>query len=792
MTVSFFGAEIERREDVRLVKGAGTFVDDLMSDALHAAFVRSEHAHARIVSIDIDAALDVAGVVGIYTYDDFVGTPLAAPIPMIRPHVGIQHARTPYLLAKDEVNHVGQPIVMVLATDRYIAEDALAVIRVTYEALPVAIDLARAYRGEEGPAHSDMDGNLFGRFTEEVGSVAAALAAASRVIDLRLTLHRAAGTPLECRAVLAEFDRSSQRMRIWDTTQGPMLLPPLLSPILGLEPQDIEAISPDVGGGFGVKNFLFYAEEALIPWAARQVGRPVKWVEDRREHFIGSNQSRSQIADIKVGVDPQGHILAMDVSFLFDAGAFCQFGMLLPTITASQLSGNYRIPNLRYEYRGVFTNTTQSTPYRGSGQSYATFFIERVMDKVAGTLGIDRAEIRRRNLIPPDAFPHHVGLINPLNEPTVYDSGNYEVLLNDALAAIDYESFNVQQQAAARDGRRIGIGIAFFIEGTGIGPYEGARVEVLADGSVTAAAGSSDTGQGHETIFAQLVASELGVPMERVRVVTGDSRRLAYGIGSWASRTTVVAGNAVTCAAKAVAGKAKGIAAYMFKVTPDELEIVEGMVRVKVAPHIAISLGDLSLAARFMPPAEGGAVGLSEAYYWAPRSPPYSSGVHAAVVEIKPDTYDVRILRYVLVHDCGKVINPLLVRGQVLGGFAHGVADALFERKIYDESGQLLNASFMDYLMPFAAEIPPIELRHFETPSPVNPLGVKGVGEGGTIAVPAVIASAIEHALGVAIDAMPQSPLTLFELMRERDGADDQKGSSVSGGGHRPPEHVAD
>lgn len=771
MTTSFFGQPIERREDVRLVKGAGTFVDDLMSDALHAAFVRSEHAHARIVSIDVDAALDVAGVVAIYTYEDFLGTPFAAPIPVIRPHPGIQHVRTPYLLAKDEVHHVGQPIVMVVATDRYVAEDALAAIRVTYEALPVAIDLARAARGEEGPAHSDMDSNLFGRFAEETGSVAAALADAPRVLEFRLILHRASATPLECRAVLAEFDRSTRRMRIWDTTQGPMLLPPLLSPLLGLEPQDIEAISPDVGGGFGVKNFLFYAEEALIPWAARQVGRPVKWVEDRREHFIGSNQSRSQIADIKVGVDTEGRILAMDVNFLHDAGAFCQFGMLLPTITASQLSGTYRIPNLRYEFQAVFTNTTQSTPYRGSGQSYATFFTERVMDKVAAALGIDRVEVRRRNLIPADAFPYSVGLINPLNEPTVYDSGDYETLLKDALEAIDYESFDAQQRAAAQDGRRIGIGIAFFIEGTGIGPYEGARVEVLADGSVTVAAGSSDTGQGHETIFAQLVASELGVPMERVKVVTGDSRRLAYGIGSWASRTAVVAGNAVTLAAKAVAGRAKGIAAYLLKVTPEDLEITDGMVRVKAAPHIAIPLGDLSNAARFMPPAEGDSVGLTATYYWAPRSPPFSSGVHAAVVEIKPDTYDVRILRYVLVHDCGKVINPLLVRGQLLGGFAHGVADALYERRIYDESGQLMNASFMDYLMPFAAEIPPMELHHIETPSPTNPLGVKGVGEGGTIAVPAAIASAIEHALGVAIDAMPQSPLTLFELMRERDRA---------------------
>ncbi|GGN28681.1 dehydrogenase [Lentzea pudingi] len=766
MTTSFVGSSIQRREDDRLLRGEGTFVDDIaMDNTLHAAFVRSEAAHALITGIDVTRALEIDGVVAVLTYDDLAGTPLAAPLRVSQPHPAIRHARTPYPLARDEVHHVGQPIAMVVARDRYIAEDAAAVVHVDYQHLPVAVDLVGAARGEDGPAHSDMDGNVYASLSEHVGDVDAVLAKAEHVFEYDLRYERAAGTPLEGRGLLATFDELGGRMRLWDSTQAPMMVCHGLAPLLGLEPEQIEVISPDVGGGFGTKAFQLYPEEALVPWAARWLGAPLKWIEDRKEAFVGSNQLRSQVTHVKVAVDGEGHLLALDVRYLHDNGAFCQFGILVPSVTASELSGQYRIPNLRFSFDAVYTNTTQCSPYRGSGQPYATFVVERMMDWVARDLGIDRAEIRRRNFIPPQGMPYDTGLSFPHGNRSVYDSGQYPAQFETLLEAIGYDGFAAEKAAAAAEGRRIGLGLTCYVDVGGTGPYESTKVTVLPDGSVSVVAATSDTGQGHETMYSQLVADQLGVPMERVRVTTGDSRRTQYGFGTWGSRTAAVGGSSAVQAAATVATKAKAIAARLLEVDAGDLELADGAVRVKGAAHVAVPLTELVIPARFGRTSGGeSSPGLTAASYWSPSAMIFSSGAHGVVVEIDPETYDLNILRYVIAHDCGKVINPMLVRGQVLGGFAHGIADAFYERRHYDNAGQLLNQNLMGYLVPFASEIPQVEVRHMESSSPVSIHGVKGAGEAGSVPVPTAIASAIEDALGFPIDAMPQSPLTLFEL----------------------------
>ena len=548
-------------------------------------------------------------------------------------------------------------------------------------------------------------------------------------------------------------------------------------------------MAPDVGGGFGVKVIQFYPEEVLVPLAAKRLGMPVKWTEDRREHFIGSTHERKQIHDVTVGVSADGRILGLQTSFLHDSGAYCPYGLIIPVITAAQLPGPYKLENYRYDFRAVFTNTVPTSPYRGAGRPHAAFVIERVMDRAAAELGLDRAEIRRRNMIGPDEFPYDVGVSFQDGGPTIYDSGDYPGGLQLLLDQVGYDDFEARRQAAAAEGRTIGLGIGCYVEGTGIGPYEGAAVDVLVDGSVTVASGMSSQGQGHETIFAQIAADHLGVAPERIRVTTGDTRRLGWGVGTFASRTAVVAGNAVHKAAREVREQAAELAARMLEADSEDLEFADGVVHVKGSPASGIPLGQLAAIAnplryafgeesaaaalltrrayanQDVPLPDGTTPGLNAVAYYSPKSGVFGYGMHAAVVEIDRECCAVRILDYVVVHDCGRIINPTIVEGQIYGGVAQGIGGALYERIAYDEDGQLQNASFMDFLMPYATEVPEPQLHHTETPSPNNELGVKGVGEAGTIPVAATIANAISDALGTPIDRMPISPSQLHELM---------------------------
>jgi aerobic carbon-monoxide dehydrogenase large subunit len=535
-------------------------------------------------------------------------------------------------------------------------------------------------------------------------------------------------------------------------------------------------IAPDVGGGFGPKIMLFYPDELLVPYAAMQLGRPVKWTEDRREHFTAVNHERAQVHEVEVGYDEEGRIQGLDVDFVHDAGAYTPYGLILPIITAAQLPGPYRIPNYRVRFRDVYTNLTPTSPYRGAGRPHACFVMERVMDAIAADLGLERAEVRRRNFIQPDQFPYETGLSWQDGNQAVYDSGNYPQLLEECLRLL----------GPRPEGDHIGMGLGTYVEGTAVGPYEGAHVQVLVSGKVVASTGTPSQGQGHGTVFAQVVADALGVDVADVEVRSGDTRRLQWGVGTFASRSAVMAGNAMHIAAGLVAEKAKRIASEQLEVDPQDLELEGGAVRVRGAPDRAVPLSTLAIlsnplryafgggaemATQFRPRTrpgpplpEGEQPGLEATGYYSPPGSTWASGAHAAYLRVDPQTYRLEVLRYVVVHDCGRVINPVILEGQVQGGVAQGIGGAFYERLAYDSEGQLRNASFMEFLMPYATEVPELVVGHLETPSPLNPLGVKGAGEAGVIPVGAVIASGIEDALGMPVTEMPLSPLKLFEM----------------------------
>ncbi len=786
---AMFGEPIARLEDDRLLRGNGAYLDDLGHDALAAAFVRSPHAHARVLGIDVAGALDIDGLVAIYTYEDLPGR-IAEPLPLLIPHPALTHGRTGYPLACDEVNYVGEPVVMVVAQDRYLAEDAAERIMVDYEPLPavVGVDAARA---AEHLVHSDVPGNVAGHLVQSNGDAAAAIAAAPRTLDLDLYIERSASTPLEGRGVLARWDTESRRLRIWTSTQTSTGVRAAVAAKLELALADVDVITPDVGGGFGVKIVHPWPEEVLVPWAARLLGRPVKFTEDRIEHFVASAHERGQRHQVRVGFDDDGRVLGLDVRFWHDNGAYIPYGLIVPIITSTQLLGPYKPGAYRVEFSSLYTNTVIVTPYRGAGLPQGAFVMERTMDAIAAALGLDRTVVRERNFIRPDEMPYDHGLIFQDGRPLIYDSGDYPAALAKLKALVGWDGFEAERAAAAEQGRRLGIGLACYVEGTGVGPYEGAHVVVETSGKVKVATGLTTQGQGHQTVFAQIVADELGVPIGDIEVVTGDTRAFGYAVGTFASRAAVMSGSAVALAARAARAKAIRVAAAALEASPDDLEITGGIVRIKGDPESGIAIGTVAVlsnplryafdeaaqaATQFAggdigkpPVADGDEPGVEGREYFSPLRSTFASGMHAVVVETDPQTAEITIVRYCVVHDCGTLINPRIVEGQIHGGVAQGVGGALYERMAYDETGQLQNASFMDFLMPYVSEVPAgIEIDHLETPSPLNPLGVKGAGEAGVIPSAAVFAAAIEDAEGIPITSMPISPSDLFELRSGR------------------------
>ncbi|MGH3358130.1 MAG: aerobic carbon-monoxide dehydrogenase large subunit [Nocardioidaceae bacterium] len=803
MTTKLFGEKIVRVEDDRLLRGDGQYTDDLMPGALHAAVLRSPHAHARIVDIDVDRVLDVDGVVAVYTYDDLSG-PMADPLPLLIPHPTLTHGRTQYALAKDEVNYVGEAIAMVVAVDRYVAEDAAGRIAVSYDFLPpvVGIDAARA---AEGLVHDDVPGNVAARMRQSSGDAEAAIASAPHRLSLDLDVERSASMPLEGRGTVARWDTDSHRMQVWTSTQTSTGVRAAVAAKLGLDLGQVDVMTPDVGGGFGVKIVHPWPEELLVPLAARALGRPVKFTEDRREHFISSAHERGQVQHIDVGFDDDGLLLGLAVEFWHDNGAYTPYGLIVPIVTSTQLLGPYKPLNYSVTFESLYTNTVIVTPYRGAGRPQGVYAMERTMDAIAAYLGKDRTEVRATNFIQPDEFPYDHGILFQDGRPLVYDSGDYPASLDKLRALIGWDDFEQVREQARAEGRRVGIGIACYVEGTGVGPYEGGHVRVETSGKVKVSTGLTTQGQGHQTVFAQIVADELGVPLESVEVVTGDTRRSPYSVGTFASRAAVMSGSAVALAARNVRAKALRLAADALEANVDDLEIADGVVRVQGAPDSEIALGTLAVlsnplryafdeaskaATQFVvgdpdkPPVdEDDEPGLEGTDFYSPPRSTFASGMHAVIVETDPETAEIRILRYAVVHDCGNLINPMIVEGQIHGGVAPGVGGALYERMAYDEHGQLLNASFMDFLMPYVTEVPEeIEIDHLETPSPLNPLGLKGAGEAGVIPSAALFASAIEDAEGFSITSMPISPSELYELrIRNAEEDSDQKGGADEG-----------
>ena len=795
------GAPVARVEDPRLLRGEGRYLDDLGQDALAVAFVRSPHAHARVLDVDADGALDVEGVVAIYTYEDLLesdrsdGTHVSEPLPLLIPHPGLHSPRTAYPLAREEVNHVGEAIVMVVATDRYLAEDACARIVVRYEPLPPVVGVPAA-REAVHAVHRDVPDNIAAHLVQEVGDLGAAMAAAPHRLALDLHVERSAAMPMEGKGVYARWDTDDHTLRVYTSTQATTSVRAAVAAKLGLALNTVECIAPDVGGGFGVKIVHPWPEEVLVPWAARRLARAgvaheVKWTEDRREHFISSAHERAQVQRVEVGFDDDGHLLAFDFTFWHDNGAYTPYGIIVPIITSTQVLGPYKPGAYRCEFFSMYTNTVMVTPYRGAGRPQGVFAMERAMDAIADALGRDRAAVREVNLIQPDEMPYDHQLVFQDGRPLIYDSGDYPAELAKIKALVGWDDFEAVREQARAEGRRVGIGLACYVEGTGPGPYEGAHVVVETSGKVKVATGLTTQGQGHQTAFAQVVADQLGVPLEDVEVVTGDTRRFRYAVGTFASRAAVMSGSAMHIAAGLVRAKALRIAAEALEVSVDDLELVDGAAHVRGTapgtPGTSLPLSTIAVlsnplryafdkasqaATQFAvgdtgkpPVPEGEEPGLEATGYYSPERSTFASGMHAVVVETDPLTAEVKILRYCVVHDCGSLINPRIVEGQVQGGVAQGIGGALYERMEYDEHGQLLNASYMDFLMPYATEVPrQIEMDHLETPSPLNPLGIKGAGEAGVIPGMAVLASAIEDAEGFRIDRMPISPSELFHL----------------------------
>jgi carbon-monoxide dehydrogenase large subunit len=803
------GQRVTRNEDDRLLRGDGMYVDDVYApESLHVAFVRSPLAHARITRLDVATAAAYPGVVKVYTHADLGEH--AKPLPLLFPHEDMPYPATQHPLAVDEVDYVGQTIAMVVASSRYVAEDAAELVEIDYETLPVVVDYERAAGGGGPVVHEEFPTNVAADSTWRVGDADSAFAHAEVVVRERYVCERSASTPIETRGVLARFDPRTCELTVWDSTQCALPVRSALIAAFDYPEERLRVIAPDVGGGFGVKGYLLYPEELLIPLAALDLRATVRWTEDRREHFLGSNHQRGQVHTIELAATLDGIVTAVRDTFLHDQGAFIAYGLVTPQIAASHIAGQYRIPNVTVRFLAVYTNKVPVSPMRSVGRPQSNFAMERALDRLARELGIDRIELRRRNLLQPDEFPYARDGLFFAGYPVVLDSGDYPAQLDTALTAVGYDGFRDEQERARAEGRFLGLGVALYVEGTGEGPYEGARVFVQpTNGKVHVSTGLTSQGQSHATTFAQVAAAELGVAVADVVVIEGDTSVFGFGAGTFGSRAIVNVANAVSLAAGEVREKALRFAANMLEASVDDLELADGGVRVKGSPDRAVSLQEVAIAvnpiryttldpstasvARFASAREtpgferGDAPSLDATAYWAPSSTTWASGTHAAVVEVDPATGEVGFVRYVVAHDCGTMVNPAIVDGQVHGGVALGIANALYERMAYDEEGQLRNASFMDFLMPYASEIPPVEIEHLETPSPLNPLGIKGAGEAGSIVGPALTASAIDDALshlGIEVKEMPIDPPTLCALI---DAAGVTAGYSAAAKSASPP-----
>jgi aerobic carbon-monoxide dehydrogenase large subunit len=777
----FVGQSILRREDQRLLTGTGQFVADLkLPGMLHAVFVRSQVAHGRIRSVDLSGAVSSPGVVYAIAGPDLAK--VLTPVPdaqLALPKkwtTRVQHnflnPQQP-LLAHDKVRHVGEAVAVIIAESRYQGEDAAELVTVDIESLDAVVDPESGISDEAAILHEQYSSNLIGDFFVDKGNVDAALKSAPHRLKRRFYHHRYGALPMECRGVVSSYDRRSDSITIWSSCQVVHWLRREASTVLGMPEARIRSIALDVGGGFGVKGHV-YPEDLLIPYLAREIGRPIKWIEDRHEHFMSACHSRDQVHDVEIGFDDDGRLLAFRDDFFVDCGAWNPIGSGIAYNTAVHLPGPYKFDHFSVRSRIVVTNKVPNAPYRGAGRPEATFAMERMMDLIARELKLDPAVIRMRNMIPQSEMPYSLGIPYRDGEPIVYDSGDYPESLRLALEAIGgLEAFRERQRVAQAEGRYLGLGLGCYVEGTGVGPFEGATIRIDPTGKVYLAGGACAQGQGMETIFSQIVADAWKVDPKDVIVSLADTSAISIGFGTIASRSTVTLSGAIHAASETLRKKVFAIAANIFECSPDDVELRNGAVGLLGVPGKEITLANIAKAAR--PGWDntrpvGMTAGLEETAYFEPPTVTWAYATHAAIVEIDAALGRLEIEKYVIVHDCGTVVNPMLVDGQIHGGFAQGLGGALLEEFNYDSEGQLLVGSFVDYLCPGASDVPHLDLIHMHFPSPLNPLGVKGVGEGSAIAPPVVIANAVSDAFserGVEFNSTPVRPEQIVRAMFE-------------------------
>src|SRR5579884_1136368 len=776
-----FGASIKRREDPRLITGMATYTDDLTLPGMaYAQIVRSPHAHARIVRIDAAAARRHPGVVAVFTGRDLAGALKPIPTAWLIPNADLKTPPHPPL-AVDTVRYAGDGVAVVVATDRYAARDAAQLVEVTYEPLPAVVDQITAAGPGAPQIHAEAPGNLAFRWAVQGGDAGAAFAEAQRdgvVVSQRFVNQRLIPNAIETRSVLARYNSGSGELTVWYTTQNPHIARFLMSVVTGIPEQKIRIIAPEVGGGFGSK-IPFYPDEAVVAFCARAIGRPVKWTEDRRENYLATIHGRDHITDLELAARTDGTVTGIRGKTWANLGAYLSTAAPgIPTILHGlMLPGCYAIPNLSYEVQGVFTNTAPVDAYRGAGRPEATYLIERMMDLLAARLGMDPAEVRRKNFIPPDRFPYTTAA------GLQYDSGNYTPALERALEAAEYRRLRSVQQQGPKDNRYLGIGLSTYVEICGLGPsavagavgfqgglWESATVRLHPTGKATVFTGTSPHGQGEETTFAQIVAEELGLPIDDIEVVHGDTGSISMGWGTYGSRTTVVGGAAIALAARRVRDKATKIAAHLLEAAESDLVFDRGRFYVRGSPDRAKSIQDVTLQAYLAWNLPAGVEpSLEASAYYDPSNFTFPFGAHVAVVKVDAETGEVELRRYVAVDDCGRVINPLIVDGQVHGGLVQGIAQALWEGAAYSAEGQLLTGSMADYAVPRAHMFPRFVTGRTETPSPHNPLGVKGVGETGTIASTPAIVNAVVDALrpfGITHLDMPLTPERVWTAIR--------------------------
>jgi carbon-monoxide dehydrogenase large subunit len=753
---------VRRREDPRLVTGTGAFVDDLrVPGCLHAAFLRSPHAHARVGAIDVSAALKSPGVVGVYTAADLGSA--NAPIPVYAPHPALPVPCRLRPLATAVVRFVGEPVVAVIADDPYRAWDALDLIGVEYAPLPALVDVDAALAPGAPVLHAEIGSNVPAEWRQHVGDADAAIRGADVVVRTRIRLARGTAHPLEPRGLVVRWDDG--RLTVWGAIQLVHRHRTVLASQLGVPEDHIRVIAPpDVGGGFGTKA-MYYPEYIVVAALARALGRPIKWIETRREHTLVACVERDQIHDVEIAATREGRVLALRDTFVHDMGAYTISGLNLLQNAMIHSVGPYLIPNLDLRFRGVVTTTTPVGAYRGAGRPYGTAVIERAMDALARELQMDPLALRRRNLIAADAYPYVTGLTAAGRGPVNYDSGDYAKCLSLALDALDLPAARREQTRLRAEGRYLGIGIVNYVEATATAPNESAIVRVDAEGRVTVVSGAAPQGQGHVTMFSRLVGELLGIDPETIDVHTGDTALVPRGGGTFGSRTAAIGGSAALLAGRAVREKAIRIAAHLLEASADDVVCEGGKFSVRGLPSRALGWPEIAAAAHAgSVPGESPDLEADNLFEVGQSS--FANGTHAVVLEVDPETGAVTLLRWVVAHDCGHVLQPGIVDGQIHGGVVQGIPDALNVQLAYDENGQRLTATLMDYALATAADAPPsFELRHLESPTPLNPLGAKGAGEGGIMPVHPLIAQAIEDALAPFGARIARVPVTRADIV---------------------------